>query len=178
VMSPSPDSTTATGGTSAAPAATVTTTTTGGTAGTGPLTVEITIRIDIDQSDTGVTVPVTVMPGTAPVAGPAAPRDAPESPALGPAPTASTQNAPAATGTAVTISNMAFSPATVTIPLGTKVTWTNTDPVAHTVTAVGGAFNSGHLNPGQTFSYTFDKAGTFDYACTYHPYMKGTITVQ
>lgn len=173
----------ATAGTNAVPAATVTTTTTGGTAGTGPLTVEITIRIGIDQSGAGVTVPVTVMPGTTPAAAPTAPvgstGDTPESPALGPAPTASSQAAPAAAGgTAVTISNMAFSPAAVSIPVGTKVTWTNTDPVAHTVTGVGGAFNSGHLNPGQSFSYMFDKAGTFDYACTYHPYMKGTITVQ
>jgi plastocyanin len=170
-------------GTNSAPAATVTTTTTGGSAGTGPLTIEITVRIDIDQLGTGVTVPVTIMPGTTPGAGPTTPAgstgDTPESPALGSAPTASTQAAPAAAaGTAVTISNMAFGPASVTIPVGTKVTWTNTDPAAHTATADGGTFNSGHLNPGQSFTYTFDKAGTFDYHCQYHPYMKGTITVQ
>ncbi len=180
VAIPSPDQVAA--GTNSVPAATVTTTTSGGSAGTGPLTIEITIRIDIDPLDTGVTVPVTVMPGTTPVAGAAAPPsstgDSGVSPAIGAAPTASAQAAPAAAaGTAVTVSNMAFSPASVTIPVGTKVTWTNTDPVAHTVTADGGAFNSGHLNPGQSFTYTFDKAGTFDYHCQYHPYMKGTITV-
>jgi plastocyanin len=172
-------------GTSTAPAATVTTTTSG-TTGAGEVTIEITIRIALDQSGTAVTLPVTVMPGAAPAVGPAAPAapdapvagTSPESPALGPVATASSQSAPAATGTAVTIANMAFSPATVTIPLGTTVTWTNTDPVAHTVTAAGGTFNSGHLNPGQTFTHTFNTAGTFDYQCTYHPYMKGTIVVQ
>jgi amicyanin len=129
------------------------------------------------------------MPGMTPVVGqpaPAAPvappgGSSPESPALGAVATAaSLPGAPSApTGArAVAIANMAFNPASMTIPLGATVTWTNTDPVAHTVTAVGGAFNSGHLNPGQSFSYRFDKAGTFDYQCTYHPYMKGTIIVQ
>lgn len=165
------------------PAATVTTTTSSGAAGTGEVMIEITIRIALDQAGADVTLPVTVMPGTTPGLAPAPPgapaaRNSPESPALGPVATASSQSAPAATGTAVNIANMAFSPATVRIPVGTKVTWTNTDPVAHTVTAAGGAFNSGHLNPGQTFTHTFDTAGTFDYQCTYHPYMKGTIVVQ
>jgi plastocyanin len=174
--------------TNAGPAATVTTTTTGNVAGSDQMTIEITIRIDVGQPGSGVTVPVTVMPGMTPGDGSAAPAPpavpasgtSPESPALGSMTPAAPPSAPhaATSGTAISVANMAFNPATVTIPLGTTVTWTNTDPVAHTVTATGGAFNSGHLNPGQSFSHTFTTAGTFDYQCTYHPYMKGTIVVQ
>jgi plastocyanin len=161
-------------GVGALPAPTVTTVTTSeGTSG-GPMTIEITIRIAVDPSSGEMTVPVTVN-ATTPVPPPG--RTSPESPSLPPtAPGAPTPAA--ATGPAVTIQNMAFNPATLTIPKGTTVTWTNSDPVAHTVTATGGAFNSGHLNPGQTFTHTFDQAGTFDYQCTYHPYMKGAIVVQ
>jgi plastocyanin len=169
-------------GAGAGPAATVTTTT--GAAGAGPVTIDITIHVDVGQPGGSVTLPVTVGPGMTPVVGPAAPaapagRISPESPTLGREATASSQGAPAAAaGTAIKLVNMAFDPATVTIPAGTKITWTNTDPVAHTATAVGGAFNSGNLAPGQSFTFTFDKAGTFDYHCLYHPYMKGTIIVK
>jgi len=79
---------------------------------------------------------------------------------------------------AIDIKNFAFKPPSVSIPVGTKVTWTNTDTVAHTATATGGAFDSGNLAPGQSFAFTFAKAGTFDYVCTYHPYMKGAIIVK
>ena len=64
------------------------------------------------------------------------------------------------------------------VPLGATVTWTNTDPgVSHTVTAADGSFDSGILATGQSFSFTFDKPGDFDYACTPHPWMKGRISV-
>jgi plastocyanin len=64
--------------------------------------------------------------------------------------------------------------------VGTVVTWTNSDVVAHTATATNpqGAFNSGNLNTGQSYSFTFDTAGTYDYFCSYHPFMKGTIIVE
>jgi plastocyanin len=160
--------------TGALPAPTVTAVTTSeGTSG-GPMTIEITIRIAVDPSSGAMTVPVTVNATAVPSSGGVSP----EAPSLPPAAASTSTPAAAASGQAVTVQNMAFNPATLTIPKGTTVTWTNSDPVAHTVTASGGAFNSGHLNPGQTFSHTFDQAGTFDYQCTYHPYMKGTIVVQ
>src|SRR5262245_11019965 len=62
---------------------------------------------------------------------------------------------------AVAIQNFAFSPATITVKAGTTVTWTNHDQDAHTVTANPGPFRSKTLNTGDTFKFTFTKAGTF-----------------
>lgn len=81
-------------------------------------------------------------------------------------------------GTVVPIAQFAFDPASVSVAVGTTVTWTNIDTVPHTVTATDGSFNSGNLNPGDSFSFTFDGAGTFDYICNYHPNMTGTIIVE
>jgi plastocyanin len=83
-----------------------------------------------------------------------------------------------AQGQAVSIENFAFNPDTVTITAGTTVTWTNNDTVAHTVTSTDGAFDSGNIAPGESFTFTFSDAGTFDYICSYHPNMQGTVTVQ
>ena len=72
-----------------------------------------------------------------------------------------------------------FNPATVTVKAGDKVTWTNNDTVGHDVT--GDDFDSGDpggLQNGDTFAHTFDKAGTFDYVCTVHPGMEGSVTVK
>ncbi len=67
----------------------------------------------------------------------------------------------------------------LTIPVGTTVTWTNEDPgMLHTVTADDGSFDSGFLEEGQTWSYTFDAAGTFDYHCTPHPWMRARVVVE
>jgi plastocyanin len=79
---------------------------------------------------------------------------------------------PAAPGTTVDIKNFAFSPVTLTISNGQTVTWTNMDSVSHTVTSTTGVFDSGPISPGQTFSYTFNNAGTFEYSCTIHPTMQ------
>jgi plastocyanin len=57
------------------------------------------------------------------------------------------------------------------------VTWSNEDSVGHTVTANGGAFGSGTIAPGTSFTRTFATAGTFAYHCSIHPSMTGTITV-
>lgn len=85
---------------------------------------------------------------------------------------------PASTGNSVTIANFAFSPKTLTVKMGTKVTWTNMDSVTHTVTADQGAFNSGPLASGNNFSFTFTKAGSYAYHCMIHPTMMATIVVQ
>lgn len=74
---------------------------------------------------------------------------------------------------AVSITDFAFSPATINVEKGTKVVWTNNDTVPHTVTS--SSFTSGTLNPGETYSYTFTEDGTFNYSCNFHPQMKGKV---
>jgi plastocyanin len=81
-------------------------------------------------------------------------------------------------GNAVSIQNMAFSPATITVSVGTTVTWTNNDATIHTVTSNTGLFESGQLSKGSHFSHTFSTAGTFAYHCSIHPEMTGTVKVQ
>lgn len=84
----------------------------------------------------------------------------------------------AADGSTVSIENFSFAPNASTVPAGTTVTWTNNDTVPHTVTSTDNAFNSGNINPGETFSFTFADAGTFTYVCSYHPNMTGSVVVQ
>jgi len=82
-------------------------------------------------------------------------------------------------GAKVSMEGIKFNPASVTVKAGDKVTWTNKDSVGHDVT--GDNFKSGDsggLQNGDTFSQTFDKKGTFDYVCTVHPGMKGSVTVK
>lgn len=79
--------------------------------------------------------------------------------------------------TPVTIDDMKFTPASVQVNVGDTVEWTNKDVRDHTVVARDGSFNSGNLSKGETFRYTFKKTGTFPYACSLHPRMKGAITV-
>ena len=76
----------------------------------------------------------------------------------------------------VQIAGFAFSPAAI-ITAGTTVTWTNEDSTPHKVVADDGSFISGTLNPGDTFSFTFQNAGIFSYHCGIHASMKGSITV-
>jgi nitrite reductase (NO-forming) len=71
-----------------------------------------------------------------------------------------------------------YAPNVLMVPLGATVTWTNNDPgMTHTVTAADGSFDSGMLAAGQSWSYTFDQPGDFDYICTPHPWMKGRVSV-
>ncbi len=71
-----------------------------------------------------------------------------------------------------------YSVNTLTVPVGTTVTWTNDDTVIHTVTAADGSFDSGFLDPGATWSYTFDTPGEFEYLCTPHPWMRAKVVVE
>lgn len=70
-----------------------------------------------------------------------------------------------------------FNPATINASLGDRITWTNTDGRRHTVTASGGAFDSGTLASGARWSLAADRAGTFAYVCAFHPQMQGTLIV-
>jgi len=74
-------------------------------------------------------------------------------------------------------SSPSYSPVSYIVTVGTTVTWLNNDTATHTVTESNGLFDSGPLTPGATFSYTFSQPGTYQYACTYHPWMTGTIVV-
>jgi|GEM_PF-1194576 len=90
----------------------------------------------------------------------------------------STQAATQQAATKVTIQNFAFSPTTLTVPVGTTVTWTNADSTEHTVTSNTGAWaDSGPIEPSHTFSHTFTKPGTFAYHCEIHPFMTAKIIV-
>jgi plastocyanin len=84
----------------------------------------------------------------------------------------------AAAGPQVQIHDFQFTPATVTIPVGTTVTWTNRDDTLHTVTEANRLFASPGLDPGGVFSYTFAKAGTYTYFCSLHPHMTATVVVK
>jgi plastocyanin len=77
----------------------------------------------------------------------------------------------------VTIANFAFAPETLTVKVGTTVKWTNQDSAGHTVVANDNSFSSGDLNQGDSYTFTFNTAGTFAYHCGVHPNMKATITV-
>jgi plastocyanin len=80
---------------------------------------------------------------------------------------------PAATPASVSvdISSSTFIPNIVEISKGTMVIWTNSDGFPHTVTSVSGAFDSGNIDPGKTYSYTFNQAGPFEYKCANHANM-------
>ncbi|HUI85692.1 MAG TPA: cupredoxin domain-containing protein [Nitrososphaerales archaeon] len=83
-------------------------------------------------------------------------------------------------GAAANSNAAGFNPATVTVVIGVNSTveWVNDDIAPHTVTADDGSFSSGNLNPGDTFSFTFTKPGTYMYHCSYHPWMMATVVVK
>lgn len=79
----------------------------------------------------------------------------------------------------IDIEDFAFKPKNATASMGTAITWTQKDGSPHTVTAKDKSFDSGELTEvGKSFSHTFSTAGTFDYVCTIHQSMTGTVTVQ
>lgn len=77
----------------------------------------------------------------------------------------------------VSISQMQFKPARITVKKGATVTWTQADRMPHTVTASDGKFESGALSGGATYSQSFAEAGTFSYYCSLHPSMRGEVVV-
>jgi plastocyanin len=119
--------------------------------------------------------PAAVLLATLAACGPGTSTAGPPAPAVPPATGPSSMPGMAAspsgsqapvTSNTVAIRNFAFAPATVAVPVGTTVTWTNDDQDAHTVTATG-----------QTFSFTFTRPGRYDYLCTIHPFMTATVVV-
>ena len=97
-------------------------------------------------------------------------------PASSPAATVSATSGPIA----VSIHNFAFGPQSITVRVGTTVTWTNHDPqpTHHTATADAGAFTTGSIGPDQSGAFTFTNPGRYAYHCAIHTYMTGVIVVQ
>ena len=91
-----------------------------------------------------------------------------------------TSRAPAAAvpGTSITIKNFAFSPATLSVSPGARLTVHNEDAATHTVTSVSNAFNTGDVAPGATVTFTAPTSpGTYAYICMIHQFMHGTLVV-
>ncbi|MFA6169656.1 MAG: plastocyanin/azurin family copper-binding protein [Candidatus Margulisiibacteriota bacterium] len=95
-------------------------------------------------------------------------------------PATTTTTIPASAATAVNISGLAFSPASVIVSVDATVVWTNNDSVSHTVSSTSGpaSFDSGTFGVGGTFSHQFTIAGTYAYRCNIHPSMTGQVIVQ
>ena len=107
---------------------------------------------------------------------PSSPTPAP-TPAAPPASASASSSVSIPMGAAV-LGTSAFAPDAVTVDVGTTVTWTNTDAVAHTSTSDATGWDSGVVAPGGHFSRSFQTAGTFQYHCAIHPGMVGTVVVR
>ncbi len=82
-------------------------------------------------------------------------------------------------GSGVNPNSPGYSPPKITVVIGfnNTVKWVNYDSMPHTVTAVDGSFDSGNLDPGQSFVHTFNAPGTYVYVCIYHHWMEGAVIV-
>ncbi len=89
-------------------------------------------------------------------------------------PTASTH----AAETEVKIDNFAFAPHRVVVKAGTTVTWINDEDIPHTVASSTKLFKSNALDTKDKFSFTFTTPGAYEYFCSLHPHMTGTIVVE
>jgi len=83
-----------------------------------------------------------------------------------------------ADATTIAVKDYTFTPTPLTIKVGSTVTWTNKDDEPHNATSDTGLFKSGGMDTNDSFSFKFDKPGTYHYTCTIHPRMVGTIIVQ
>jgi len=78
----------------------------------------------------------------------------------------------------VEVKNFMFTPTTLTVNAGAQVSWVNKDDEPHTVVSDTGLFRSGALDTDESFSFKFDKPGTYHFTCSIHPRMVGTIIVK
>jgi plastocyanin len=83
-----------------------------------------------------------------------------------------------ADATKIVVKDFMFAPTPLTIKAGSTVTWTNMDDEPHTAVSDTGLFKSGGMDTNDSFSFKFDKPGTYHYTCSIHPRMVGTIIVQ
>jgi YVTN family beta-propeller protein len=77
----------------------------------------------------------------------------------------------------IQIKDFAFAPATIKVGVGEALTWMNNDSIPHTSTSADNRWNSGPIQPGASFKVAFDKAGTYQYHCSIHPFMQATVVV-
>lgn len=108
----------------------------------------------------------------------AAPAPMDNSPVSATSHAANSGSEPAAENITVQINGMRFEPANITVKPGTRVTWIQSSGMPHTVTGDTDGLRSGTLRSGQQYSHTFDATGSYDYACDFHPSMKGSVTVE
>ena len=97
---------------------------------------------------------------------------------IGDVPPEDDKPAAAVDGKQVVVDNFSFTPTTAAVPVGTTVTWTNHDDVPHNVVSPEQKFKSPVLDTDETFSHTFDAAGTYKYYCSIHPRMTGQVVVR
>jgi len=83
-----------------------------------------------------------------------------------------------ANATKAEMRTMVFGPRRIEIPVGGSITWTNNDPLVHTITADDGSWDSGPIEPGKTWTHTFTQPGEYAFHCTPHPFMKAVIVVR
>jgi plastocyanin len=81
-------------------------------------------------------------------------------------------------GSTITIDNFTFSPPRLAVSKGTEVTWANQDDIPHTIVLTTIGVRSKAIDTDKTFTYRFDKAGTFAYVCGLHPQMHGQVVVK
>jgi plastocyanin len=97
---------------------------------------------------------------------------------IGDVPPEDDKPAAAVDGKQVVVDNFSFTPMTAAVPVGTTVTWTNHDDIPHNVVSPEQKFKSPVLDTDETFSHTFDAAGTYKYYCSIHPRMTGQVVVR
>lgn len=90
----------------------------------------------------------------------------------------SSETAAAPPGRTIVIENLQFNPQVLTVKAGERITWVNKDLFPHTATADAKAFDSKAIAPNGVWTWVARKPGTYTYVCTFHPTMKGTVTVQ
>jgi amicyanin len=107
-----------------------------------------------------------------------APQPVPQPPALPEETKTSSSTSSLPSQVSVTIQSFKFSPSTLTIKVGSTVTWTNMDGAPHNIKSEDNTLDSPDLSRGQSWSFTFTNPGTYNYICGIHPSMKGSITVE
>lgn len=98
--------------------------------------------------------------------------------AAAPPATSPTRAASGSGAVTVAIADFAYHPTTLTVKAGTEVTWANSDSAPHDVKTADSAFDTGTLTRGQSKTLTLSTPGTYTYVCSFHPFMKATVTVQ
>ncbi len=126
---------------------------------------EFTIPITLARYVGHKTKPAAPAPSTPGTPAPAAPGQVPAGPVTGPL-------------TKTSMQGLQFLQVTLEIAVGTTIEWKNEDPVPHTVTADDNSFDSGPIENGQVWRYTFTRPGTYAFHCTPHPFMTGTVVVK